>query len=72
MNNGSMWAGIAVAIGIGAILPLQGLLNARLGTQIGGPVAAAFVSFVVGTLGLKQCSKTMPPSFRYLSMLGVV
>lgn len=52
MNNGSMWAGIAVAIGIGAILPLQGLLNARLGTQIGGPVAAAFVSFVVGTLGL--------------------
>ncbi len=51
MNN-TLWAGIAVAIVIGAILPLQGLVNARLGTQIGGPVAAAFVSFVVGTLAL--------------------
>ena len=37
---------------IGAILPLQGLLNARLGTHIGGPVPAAFVSFLVGTVML--------------------
>lgn len=51
MNN-TLWAGIAVAIVIGAILPVQGLLNARLGTQVGGPVAAAFVSFVIGTLAL--------------------
>ncbi len=35
---------------IGAMLPLQGLVNARLGAQVGGPVVAAFVSFLVGTL----------------------
>ena len=38
-----------VAVLIGAVLPLQGLINARLGTHIGGPVVAAFVSFLVGT-----------------------
>lgn len=38
-----------VAVLIGAVLPLQGLINARLGAHIGGPVAAAFVSFLVGT-----------------------
>lgn len=42
------------AVLIGALLPLQGLINARLGTHIGGAVQAAFVSFVIGTamLGL--------------------
>lgn len=39
-----------MAVLIGAMLPLQGLVNARLGGQIGGPVAAAFVSFLVGTV----------------------
>ena len=43
---------LLVAVLIGAILPLQGLLNARLGTHIGGPVPAAFVSFLVGTVML--------------------
>jgi transporter family-2 protein len=38
-----------VAVLIGAVLPLQGLINARLGMHIGGPVVAAFVSFLVGT-----------------------
>ena len=38
-----------VAVLIGAVLPLQGLINARLGTHIGGPIVAAFVSFLVGT-----------------------
>jgi transporter family-2 protein len=40
---------LLVAVLIGAILPLQGLVNARLGMQAGGPVVAAFVSFLVGT-----------------------
>ena len=43
---------LLVAVLIGAILPLQGLVNARLGTHVGGPVAAAFVSFLVGTVML--------------------
>ena len=43
---------LLVAILIGAILPLQGLINARLGMHIGGPVVAAFVSFLVGTVML--------------------
>lgn len=43
---------LLVAVVIGAILPLQGLINARLGTQVGGPVVAAFVSFLVGTVML--------------------
>ncbi|WP_271679989.1 DMT family transporter, partial [Thermomonas mangrovi] len=45
-------AALLVAVLIGAILPLQGLVNARLGTHVGGPVAAAFVSFLVGTVML--------------------
>ena len=34
-------AALLVAVLIGAILPLQGLVNARLGVHVGGPVAAA-------------------------------
>lgn len=41
-----------IAVSIGAMLPLQGLINARLGQQVGGAVQAAFVSFLVGTLAL--------------------
>ena len=43
---------LAVAVLIGAILPLQGLVNARLGAHVGGPVSAAFVSFLIGTVML--------------------
>lgn len=39
-----------MALAIGMMLPLQGLVNARLGAQVGGPVVAAFVSFLVGTV----------------------
>ena len=47
-----MLGAVLVAVLIGAILPLQGLVNARLGTHVGGPVVAAFVSFLVGTVML--------------------
>lgn len=47
-----MLGAVLVAVLIGAILPLQGLVNARLGAHVGGPVAAAFVSFLVGTIML--------------------
>jgi len=39
-------------VAIGAILPLQGLVNARLATALHGPVMAAFVSFLVGSVVL--------------------
>ncbi|MBN8214198.1 MAG: DMT family transporter [Xanthomonadales bacterium] len=39
-----------MALAIGMMLPLQGLVNARLGTQIGGPIVATFVSFLIGTV----------------------
>jgi transporter family-2 protein len=48
----SILGALLVAVLIGAILPLQGLVNARLGVHVGGPVAAAFVSFLVGTVML--------------------
>lgn len=51
MNN-NLWAMMGLAVLIGAILPLQGLINARLGTATGGPIVAAFVSFFIGTIAL--------------------
>lgn len=50
--SGNAWWMMGLAILVGAMLPLQGLVNAKLGTQIGGPIVAAFVSFVVGGIGL--------------------
>lgn len=43
---------IAAALASGAILPLQALINARLGTTVGGPAVAAAISVGVGTLVL--------------------
>lgn len=43
---------LVVAVLIGAILPFQGLINARLGLHLGGALPAAFVSFLVGTVML--------------------
>lgn len=55
-------AALLVAVLIGAMLPLQGLVNARLGAHAGGPVVAAFVSFLVGTamLGLYLLATRTP------------
>ena len=53
MNTQSpLFAAAAIAVLIGAMLPLQGLINARLGQHVGGAVQAAFLSFLVGTLAL--------------------
>ena len=42
---------LMAAVG-GAVLPLQALINARLGGALGGPIWAATVSFLVGSFGL--------------------
>jgi transporter family-2 protein len=43
---------IIIALGLGAILPIQAAINAKLAKTLGSPITAAFVSFSVGTLGL--------------------
>lgn len=45
-------AGIALAVLIGAFLPLQALINAQLGRATAGPLFASFLSFLIGTLAL--------------------
>ena len=39
-----------MAVVIGALLPLQALINARLGAQTQGALYASFISFLVGTV----------------------
>ena len=41
--------GVALALFIGMLLPLQSLINASLGRQTFGPVFASLASFMVGT-----------------------
>ena len=36
----------------GAVLPIQAGLNAKMGKAVGDPVYAAFISFVIGSIGL--------------------
>jgi transporter family-2 protein len=43
---------ILIALLIGAILPLQIGVNAKLSASVGGPLVAAFLSFLVGTFSL--------------------
>ena len=37
---------------VGAIIPVQAIVNARLGKQIGGSLMGAFMSFFTGTIAL--------------------
>ncbi len=46
------WLYLAFALAAGAVLPLQAGINAVLARSVGGPIAAALVSFAVGTLAL--------------------
>lgn len=50
--NAWLIGGIALATLVGALLPMQALINARLGDATQGPLFAAFASFFVGTLAL--------------------
>jgi len=43
---------IAMALALGAVLPMQAAINARLAKISGDPVMAAFISFAVGTIAL--------------------
>jgi len=43
---------LLLALAAGVLLPVQAGLNARLRSALGSPIAAALVSFLVGTAGL--------------------
>jgi transporter family-2 protein len=43
---------LLLALAAGVLLPVQAGLNAQLRTALGSPVAAALISFLVGTAGL--------------------
>jgi transporter family-2 protein len=47
-----MWASTVLAVGIGALLAVQGVLNARVGGLLGRPIHAALVSLAVGMVSL--------------------
>jgi transporter family-2 protein len=46
---------------IGAILPVQAVLNTRLGRQTGGPLMSSLLSFLVGLIGLIIINILMNP-----------
>ena len=46
------WLVLAWAVAAGALIALQGPINAQLGAKLGNPLAAATLSFIVGTLAL--------------------
>lgn len=67
-----LFASIALAAIVGMVLPLQALLNARLGALTQGALFASFVSFAVGTLALGLVlglSRTPWPPVRELAAL---
>jgi transporter family-2 protein len=43
---------LLLALGAGVLLPVQAGVNAQLRSALGSPIAAALVSFVIGTVGL--------------------
>lgn len=66
--------GIALAVVIGAFLPLQALINAQLGRVAGGPLFASFFSFLIGTLslgGLLLAMRTPMPATQQLAGVPV-
>jgi transporter family-2 protein len=59
---------IAMALALGAVLPIQAAINARLAKTAGNPVMSAFVSFAVGTIALMLfLIITSQPTFRFIS-----
>jgi transporter family-2 protein len=47
-----VWILLPVALAFGIVLPVQFGINSQLSNFVGGPVAAAAISFVVGTVAL--------------------
>jgi bacterial/archaeal transporter family-2 protein len=61
---------LVFALAAGAMLPFQFGINAQLSHWVGSPIRAAFVSFVVGTIGLLVLSAAVRKPLPSLARLG--
>jgi len=64
------YAFLLLVVMVGTLLPLQALVNARLGHLTAGAVFAATVSFLVGTVSLALLLLAMRPSWPAVDQLG--
>jgi transporter family-2 protein len=64
------YAFILMVVLVGTLLPLQALVNARLGQITAGAVFAATVSFLVGTISLALLLVAMRPNWPDVAQLG--
>jgi transporter family-2 protein len=60
-----------LALAAGVLLPVQAGLNAQLRSALGSPIAAAFVSFLVGTIALGAATLLFRVSFPVTRAWGV-
>ena len=63
---------ILLAIAAGAVLPAQAALNGKMGKAVGDPVYAAFISFVVGSIGLFAYLAATKTDLSAISKVGSV
>jgi bacterial/archaeal transporter family-2 protein len=61
---------IVVAVIVGVILPVQAGVNAQLRSALGHPLAAALVSFTVGTVGLGVLALALRTPVPFAAALG--
>lgn len=54
---------LLLALAAGVLLPVQAGLNAQLRSALGSPIAAAFISFLVGTVALTSAAMLFRVSF---------
>ena len=64
------WTYAFLALFAGALLPLQALINARLGHATAGGLFASACSFLVGTLALSAVLLVMRPTLPSAEALG--
>jgi len=63
---------IGLVILAGAVLPLQALINARLGAQLGSPLWGAAVQNMIGAVGMLVIIAFLRPAVPSMSMIAGV
>ncbi|ULQ56411.1 DMT family transporter [Flavihumibacter rivuli] len=65
------WTMALATLVVGALIPIQALLNSKMGKLTGGPVMGALVSFTVGLVCLLSLVMVSQPyTFRQLGNIG--
>jgi transporter family-2 protein len=67
-----VWLYLLFAVAAGAMLPFQFGINAQLSNWVDSPIRAAFISFLVGTIGLLILSAFVRKPLPSLARLGDV